>query len=114
MRKWAISCWGGQVVALCAFLLLTLPAAARGRPQAVGQSGGQVAESSVGKAGQRQTREQSPANIAPMGRIDNRIGNRVQNRLRNRIGRSYDPSANATSPFATAADQVRKNPAQKP
>src|SRR3546814_19446826 len=45
---------------------------------------GRVAESAVGKAGQRQAREQTQANIEPMARLDNRINNRVQNRIRNR------------------------------
>jgi len=63
---------------------------------------GRVADSAVGQAGQRQTREEAADQIKPMDRIDNRIQNRVQNRVRNRIDRNYDPMANARSPFVIA------------
>lgn len=66
---------------------------------------GRVAESTVGEAGQRQTREQ--VNAQPMARIANRVQNRVQNRIRNRIDRNYDPQANTTDPFEVAEDEVR-------
>lgn len=69
---------------------------------------GQVAESSVGRTGQRQTREDAAANIEPMGRINDRVANRVQNRIRNRIDRYYNPQANSSSPFEIAADQARQ------
>jgi hypothetical protein len=70
---------------------------------------GDTAGSSVGRAGQRQSREEAAQliGIKPMGRISGRIENRVQSRIRNRIDRYYDPQANATSPFAVADDQVR-------
>lgn len=69
---------------------------------------GEVAQSSVGQAGQRRTREDlTPDNqIVPMTRISSRIQNRVQARIRNRIDRFYDPKSNATSPFAIAGEQV--------
>lgn len=68
----------------------------------------QVAESSAGRTGQRQTREEAPANIEPMGRINDRIANRVQNRIRNRIDRYYDPLGNAASPFEDAVNEARR------
>jgi hypothetical protein len=48
-----------------------------------------------------------------MARIASRINNRVQNRIHNRIDRSYDPQANATSPFAVAEDQTRISNGQR-
>lgn len=75
-----------------------------------GVTAGRTATVSGGAAvGQRETR---PAAVIanPIGRIDNRVKNRVQNRLRNRIDRGYDPRANATSPFETADDQLRRTP----
>lgn len=70
---------------------------------------GRTARSSVGQAGQRQTREAAAeqAGIKPMARIASRIQNRVQNRIRNRIDRNYDPQAGATDPFVVAEDQAR-------
>lgn len=68
---------------------------------------GRVAESAVGRAGQRQTPAQTLPALQPMSRISNRIANRVQSRLRNRIDRNYDPQANTTSPFEVAGDKAR-------
>jgi hypothetical protein len=42
-----------------------------------------------------------------MARINNRFANRVNNRIHNRIDRDYNPNGNTTTPFGTAADQVR-------
>lgn len=71
---------------------------------------GRTASSSVGQAGQRQTRESAAteAGIKPMARIASRVQNRVQNRIRNRIDRYYDPQAGATDPFAVAEDQMSR------
>jgi hypothetical protein len=69
--------------------------------------GGRVAESSVGRVGQRQTRADAAPNVQPLDRIDTRIGNRVQSRIRNRIDRNYNPQANALSPFRIAEDEAR-------
>ena len=44
-----------------------------------------------------------------MGRFNNRIANRVQSRIRSRMDRSYDPQANAMSPFKASGGQVRKS-----
>lgn len=83
-----------------ALLLITSSAQAQEATQS-----GHVAESAAGQVGQRQTAGNSQANIEPMGRLNNRIPNRVQNRIRNRIDRTYDPRANAMSPFEVAAEQ---------
>jgi hypothetical protein len=68
---------------------------------------GTVADSAVGEAGRRQTRDQEIGGLKAGGRINNRIANRVQSRIRNRIDRYYDPQANAASPFEAASDQAR-------
>lgn len=70
---------------------------------------GETADSAVGKAGRRLTREDAAEEIGikPTARLATRIQNRVQNRIRNRIDRTYDPEANATDPFAVAEDQTR-------
>lgn len=68
---------------------------------------GDVARSTAGQVGQRQTRAEIAPNIVPTARLDGRIANRVQSRIRNRIDRNYDPQANATSPFEVAGDQAR-------
>lgn len=69
----------------------------------------ETARSAAGRAGERQTRDQvaQDTGIKPMARIESRIQNRVQSRIRNRVDRSYEPQANATSPFAAAGDQAR-------
>lgn len=72
------------------------------------QKSGKVAESAVGQAGQRMTRDQNAAKVEPMARLETRIANRVQSRIRNRIDRYYDPKANATSPFIDAGEQAEK------
>ena len=78
------------------------------QPQEAGiEQQARTAASAVGRAGQRQTRDQA-AGVAPMARIANRVANRVQNRIRNRIDRNYDPTANATSPFESAEDSARR------
>lgn len=70
------------------------------------QKAGSIAKSSVGVAGQRQG-SQEFTNIKPMARLNTRIANRIQSRIRNRIDQSYNPQADATSPFKVAADQTR-------
>lgn len=100
----------GSLTAL-ALMFLSAPTVA----QEQGQPGpDQLAESAVGKIGQRQAREQKQANIEPMARINNRVLNRVQNRIRNRIDRYYNPRANVTSPFEVAVEQTRKAGAKTP
>lgn len=67
---------------------------------------GRVGESAVGRAGERQTRENVAPNFSPTDRIANRIENRVQSRIRNRIDQDYDPQANAESPFVDAEEKA--------
>lgn len=69
--------------------------------------GGRVAESTAGRVGQRQTRDDAASIVVPTGRIDGRIPSRIQSRIRNRIDRYYSPQANAASPFEVAQDQAR-------
>jgi hypothetical protein len=63
---------------------------------------GQVAQSSVGSAGERQSQT-----AAVPGRLQTRITSRVQSRLRNRIDRFYDPTHDAVSSFEDANTQVK-------
>ena len=89
-----------------------LPQSLPTRPAADGSSPGRTAGAASGRVGQRQTRE-SEAQItgsSPLVRVSNRVSNRVQSRLRNRIDRYYDPTANATSPFRIANDQIQSGP----
>lgn len=88
-------------IAAIVLLAAAFPAAAQET------TGGHVATSAAGIAGQRQIKEQGVTGIKPLARIDNRIRNRVQSRIRNRIDRNYDPQANAVSPFKVAGDQAR-------
>ncbi len=66
-----------------------------------------TADTGIGEVGRRQTAQDSPAMMEPLGRLNSRINNRIQNRIRNRIDRNYDPTANATSPFEIADSQTR-------
>lgn len=66
-----------------------------------------TADTDIGEVGQRQTMRDGPAMQDPLDRIASRINNRVENRIRNRIDRNYDPTANATSPYAVADSQTR-------
>ena len=72
-------------------------------PSEARQTVGRTAESSAGRVGERQRRDQADG-IEPLARIEGRLTNRVQSRIRNRIDRNYDPLANATSPFMVAGD----------
>lgn len=69
-----------------------------------------TADTGIGEVGRRQTAQDSPALLEPLGRLNSRINNRIQNRIRNRIDRNYDPSANATSPFEIADRETRAGP----
>lgn len=70
---------------------------------------GETSESSVGRTGQRRTREQisAQAGLEPMGRISGRLETRIQSRIRNRIDRYYDSQADANSSFSVASDHLR-------
>ncbi len=92
-------------------LSAVLPTHAHGQ---VASSAGEIAQSAVGQAGQRQTKNSVRVDIKPLGRLNSRIANRVQNRIRNRIDRYYDPQANTTSPFEVAAERsTRIRPARR-
>lgn len=80
-------------------------------PEVRVQLPGRNASSSSGVAGERQSPGLTPGSADPYAKISTRISNRVENRIRNRIDRYYDPLANATSPYAVAAEQARRTPA---
>lgn len=67
---------------------------------------GRNADTGIGEVGERTW---GIINREPLGRLESRIQNRVQNRIRNRIDRSYDPMANANSPFERADQQTRRS-----
>lgn len=69
---------------------------------------GRVSSPSVGRVGQRYTREQTAPHARPLGRIASRIQNRVQSRIRSRLDRYYDPQANAATPFEVAGQQTKR------
>jgi hypothetical protein len=71
------------------------------------QSIGKTAESSAGRAGERQTGAQATG-VKPLARINGRIANRIESRIVNRIDRTYDSSTNALSPFIIASDATAK------
>lgn len=96
-----VSHFGNRLAIMLLIAATGAPAAAQSLPQ------GHVSKSSVGIAGQRQTREQTNLNVAPMDRVESRIQNRIQARIRNRIDRYYDPKANAVSPFVLTGERVR-------
>ena len=78
-----------------------------GQAQETARSG-QVPKSAVGEVGQRQTANSSQNNIEPVGRLNNRVANRVQNRIQTRIDRFNNSTANTTSPFEVAAEQIKR------
>ena len=77
--------------------LITVGSAAMGQDR----SGG-VADSSIGRAGERQTESE----LLPV-RPTARINNRVESRVRNRVDRFYNPTGDPTTAFRVASDQVR-------
>lgn len=93
---------GTLVVALLLFASMYGSAA-----QAQEQQAGQVAKSSAGQVGRRQTREEAAAKINPLAAVNGRLQNRVESRLRTRIDRYYDPQANTLSPFKVAGEETR-------
>jgi hypothetical protein len=88
-----------SALVLAALLCLTTPVAAQ-------EAANDVATSSVGRIGQRQTRTESPVNAKPMSRVNSRIQNRVTTRIRNRIDRYYRPQDEASA-FEAAGDAAR-------
>lgn len=67
---------------------------------------GRIATSTVGVAGQRQTRYQSALGIAPSGRVASRIQNRIDTRLHTRIDHGYTSVINGTAAYRAAAKEV--------
>jgi hypothetical protein len=89
----------------CAFACLLLASPVLAAAQEAVPS--QVATSSAGTAGTRQSRETGTARLAPNARIANRIQNRVTTRVRNRLDRYYDPQAAPATPFQNAEARAR-------
>ena len=70
---------------------------------------GKVADSSVGRAGQRQNNKAQGINAQPMTRINSRISNRIQLRVQNRIDRNYSASSGITSSYEQAGSRIRQS-----
>lgn len=70
---------------------------------------GQIADSSVGRAGQRMNTKAQGVNAQPMTRINNRINSRIQLRIRNRIDRNYSAPSSSTSSFDEASSQIQRS-----
>jgi hypothetical protein len=72
-------------------------------------SGGQaanVAPSSVGKVGERQSRDAAKS-TKPLTRVMNRVQNRIQSRIRSRIDRTYLPTTGPASSYAAAEEESK-------
>lgn len=82
-----------RLAVLSGLLILAAPTPATAQDA----KSGKVADSSAGRAGQRQMRTDEVAGMEPLLKIRNRIQNRVQSRVRNRIDRHYDPAMNETT-----------------
>jgi hypothetical protein len=84
--------------------LLVLCALSPSEAQTVGT--GRVADSAVGQAGTRQTRDTAAAHgVDATARLENRLRNRVQSRINNRIDRDFAPPTSGTAAFDAAAHQ---------
>lgn len=94
--------------ALCAVAVAQIVATAPIAAQQTSSAPGQVAQSSVGQAGQRQTAEGVDARYRPKRRIPTRIQNRIQSRIATRIDRFHDTQSDAVSSFEAAEDQIRR------
>lgn len=64
----------------------------------------ELPRSSAGAAGQRLTRNQVGANVAPLGRVDNRLKNRVLSRLQTRLDRDHSASSNPADQISAATE----------
>lgn len=67
----------------------------------------QVARSSVGAVGQRQS--QTRADVQPMTRINSRVTSRIASRIRNRLDQNYDGSETAESLVEAANESLRRS-----
>jgi hypothetical protein len=84
-------------------------------PPAIAQTeaaSSRTASSSVGRVGQRQTRDQVVPSAPPMARINNRLISRVQSRINSRIDRNYNRQASSTASIERAEREVRRSPPQ--
>lgn len=90
---------------LAAILELALSSAALAQET----DAGQIAESSVGRAGQRMNAKAQGVNAQPMTRISNRINSRIQLRIRNRIDRNYSVLSSSTSSYEEASNQIQQS-----
>lgn len=66
---------------------------------------GRIARSTAGRAGDRQTFEETLGN--PGRRIESRINTRISSRLRNRIDRNYQLPSTPTAAIEAAEDSLR-------
>ena len=109
---------------LCVLILMALPIVAHAQsdaalaagqemeqqlPPQLGQQveAGRVGVSAVGRAGERQTREQIMGVTQPLGRINSRINSRLTLRVRNRIDRNYAPDISAASTFQAVNEEMK-------
>jgi hypothetical protein len=95
------------------FVALATPALAASA-LAQQQRAGQVADSVVGKAGQRQSVDESVEKGKLPVRIDTRIANRIESRLPSRIDRYSDQNAHKPSPTKSAFDRMRNAGSGRP
>jgi hypothetical protein len=68
---------------------------------------GTTADTSAGRVGQRQERDRSPVNVAPMERISSRVATRVESRIQNRIDRNYVGQSGVADAITTAGNRAR-------
>lgn len=101
LRGW---CLLAAVVSLLCAAPATAQASGRDDPS---PPMGRVARSTAGAVGQRQTRLQSAAGIAPTARVASRIQNRIETRLHTRIDRGYDPLMGGAAAYRAAEREVR-------
>lgn len=87
-----------------------VPVQAPASPSSTKQPEGRNGVAAAGVVGERQLPGNSTFMIDPLARLQTRVANRVENRIRNRVDRNYDPQANATSPFARADANARRQP----
>lgn len=69
---------------------------------------GRTADTGIGEVGERQTKDTSAANIAPMGRVENRLSNRIHGRYNNRLDRFQYPDVTGSAAFTAAEKETRK------
>ena len=96
---------GSAWVVMCLLVLLPVGVEAHGGQASTGAGQtGNVATSSVGKVGQRQT---SATGIKPTARLASRIENRIPSRISTRLDRNYNAQAGAADRINAAEGQAR-------